>query len=101
MLSVNYAECRKQAHYAESRYAECHYAGCRYAECRGVLLTSSFGKPLTNFAKTFCDVNLGFYTISWRVCLLKTFLQGSNMLLSLTSKHKMSLGQIVFVIKLV
>ena len=38
MLSVNYAECRKQAHYAESRYAECHYAGCRYAECRGVLL---------------------------------------------------------------
>jgi hypothetical protein len=38
MLCVNYAECRKQAHYAGSRYAECHYAGCRYAECRGVLL---------------------------------------------------------------
>jgi hypothetical protein len=29
MLSVIYAECRKQAH-----YAECHYTECRYAECR-------------------------------------------------------------------
>ncbi len=26
MQSVNYAECRKQAH-----YAECRYAGCRFA----------------------------------------------------------------------
>jgi hypothetical protein len=34
VLSVIYAECRKQAHYAECRYAECHYAECRYAECR-------------------------------------------------------------------
>ncbi len=24
MLSVIYAECRKQAHYAKCRYAECH-----------------------------------------------------------------------------
>ncbi len=30
MPSVNDAECRKQAH-----YAECHYAECRYAECHG------------------------------------------------------------------
>jgi hypothetical protein len=30
MQSVYYAECRKQAHYAQCRYAE-----CRYAECRG------------------------------------------------------------------
>jgi hypothetical protein len=30
MLSVNYAECHKPAHYDEFRYAE-----CRYAECRG------------------------------------------------------------------
>jgi hypothetical protein len=37
MLSVNYAECRKQSHHAECRYAECHYAECRYAECRGAL----------------------------------------------------------------
>jgi hypothetical protein len=37
MLSVNYAECRKQAHYAECRYAECHYAECRYDECRGAV----------------------------------------------------------------
>jgi hypothetical protein len=35
MLSVIYAECRKQAHYAECHYAECCYAECRYAECRG------------------------------------------------------------------
>jgi hypothetical protein len=39
MLSVNYAECRKQARYAECHYAECRkqacYAECHYAECRG------------------------------------------------------------------
>ena len=33
MLSVNYAECRKQSHYAECRYAECRYAECSYADC--------------------------------------------------------------------
>jgi hypothetical protein len=31
MLSVNYADCGKQAYYAECRYAECHYAECRGA----------------------------------------------------------------------
>jgi len=30
ILSVAYAECRKQA-----QYAECHYAECRYVECHG------------------------------------------------------------------
>ncbi len=35
MLGVNYAECRKQANYAECRYAECRYADCRYAVCHG------------------------------------------------------------------
>ncbi len=30
LLRVIYAECRKQAH-----YAECHYTECRYAKCRG------------------------------------------------------------------
>ncbi len=35
MISVNFAECRKQAHYAECRYAKFHYAECRYDECRG------------------------------------------------------------------
>jgi hypothetical protein len=34
MLSVVYAECRKQAQYAECQYAECRYAECHYAECR-------------------------------------------------------------------
>ncbi len=38
MLSVNYAECGKQAHYAECHYAECLSSECRYAECRGASL---------------------------------------------------------------
>jgi hypothetical protein len=33
VLSVAYAECRKQAHYAKCHYAECRHAECRYAEC--------------------------------------------------------------------
>ncbi len=33
MLSVNYAECRKQA-----QYDECHYSECRYAECHGAFI---------------------------------------------------------------
>ena len=33
MLRVNYAMCRKQAHFAECRYAECHYTECHCAEC--------------------------------------------------------------------
>ncbi len=41
MRSVNYAECRKQTHYAECRYADCRYGGCRYAECRGAALITS------------------------------------------------------------
>jgi hypothetical protein len=32
MLSVNYAKCRKQTHYAECRYDECHYVECRGAK---------------------------------------------------------------------
>ncbi len=32
MLSVNYAECRKQAHYAECRFAQCRYAKYRYVK---------------------------------------------------------------------
>jgi hypothetical protein len=38
MLSVDYAECRKQTHYAECYNAECHYghyAKYHYAECHG------------------------------------------------------------------
>ena len=34
MLSHNYAECLKQAHYAECHYAKCRYAECHYAKCR-------------------------------------------------------------------
>ncbi len=54
MLSFSYAECRKEAHYAECHYAECqyakchyaecHYAKCRYAECRGAQATANLSK---------------------------------------------------------
>jgi len=30
MLSISYAECHKQAH-----YAECHFVDCCYAACHG------------------------------------------------------------------
>ncbi len=40
MLSVNYAGCRKQAHYAECQYPESRYADCCYAECRGAQNTA-------------------------------------------------------------
>jgi hypothetical protein len=33
MLSVVYAECHQQTH-----YAQCLYAKCQYAECRGTLI---------------------------------------------------------------
>jgi hypothetical protein len=36
MLSAIYAECHKQA-----RYAECRYVECRYAECRGAVISGS------------------------------------------------------------
>jgi hypothetical protein len=37
MVSVNFTECRKQAHYAKCRYAECRYSECRFAEHRGAV----------------------------------------------------------------
>jgi hypothetical protein len=40
MLSVNYAECRKQALYAECFYAECRFAECHFAECCGAIKDS-------------------------------------------------------------
>ncbi len=59
MPSVNYAECRKQAHYAECRYAE-----CRYAEYRGTLNCDTQHKELkqTVSISIKChDVYLIFY----------------------------------------
>jgi hypothetical protein len=35
MLSVIYAECRKQAHYVVCPHAECHYAEWCYDDCLG------------------------------------------------------------------
>jgi hypothetical protein len=37
MLSVIYADCRRQTRYAECRYSQCRYARCHCAECRGAL----------------------------------------------------------------
>ncbi len=47
MLSVNYAECRKKANYAEYLYAERHYAECRGASRTTVLATAS---TMTDFS---------------------------------------------------
>jgi hypothetical protein len=38
MLTVIYAECRKQTLNAQFRYAECRYAECRNAKCRDATL---------------------------------------------------------------
>jgi hypothetical protein len=44
MLSVNYAECHKQAHYAKCCCAEFHHAECRGATQKSYLL----GRVLTD-----------------------------------------------------
>jgi hypothetical protein len=45
MMSVVYAECHKQTHYAECRYAE-----CRYAECCSALFCAWVLKIWCNFS---------------------------------------------------
>ncbi len=55
MLSVIYAECRKQAH-----YAECHYAECRYAECRSAL---SRGKHCSLFGQFVSAASGGIFAV--------------------------------------
>jgi hypothetical protein len=40
MLSVNYAECRTQAH-----YAVCRCGKCSYAKCRGAVVEHSTHHP--------------------------------------------------------
>ena len=54
MLSAIYAECRKQAHYAEYLYAQCLYAEYCYAECRGALVV---------FAKLLATINLSAWAL--------------------------------------
>ncbi len=63
LLSVIYAECRKQAH-----YAECHYGECRYAECHGainitylnfrvnILVVPNFSALLWKECQSFYDI---------------------------------------------
>ncbi len=46
MLTVVYAECLREAYYAECHYAECHYAECHYAECRGAVSTAQVFMPM-------------------------------------------------------
>jgi hypothetical protein len=51
MLSVNYAECRKQVH-----YAECRCAKCRYAECHGAN-TLAYAARARSVQKRFHDID--------------------------------------------
>ncbi len=43
MLGVVYADCCKQARYAECRYAVCHYAECRGAKLGVVYNVAAIG----------------------------------------------------------
>jgi len=65
MLSVNYAECRKQAVYAECRFAE-----CRYAERRGAAKTtwinmSAYFSGASEEKEMFCNIATG--PVSFRI----------------------------------
>jgi len=63
MLRVNYAECHKQAHYAECHYAECHYAECCCAECRGAKANpATFAAAAILTKNTFQPSHLSFYS---------------------------------------
>ncbi len=57
MLSVTYAECRKQTHYAKCRYAEWLYAECRFDECRGavILFNHIFNENISLNCKPNCS----------------------------------------------
>jgi hypothetical protein len=57
MPSVNYAGCRRQAHYAKLCYGECHYA-----EYRGALFTA-FSNLIFNGLK----LNYHLSTISLKI----------------------------------
>ncbi len=52
MLSVNYAECLKQAHYVGYRYGECRYVEWRFAECRCAEFRCTDEKP-DNFSECY------------------------------------------------
>ncbi len=54
MLTVLFAVCLNQVHYAESRYAEFHSAGCHYdechqADCRGVVTNTKLKWLVTTY----------------------------------------------------
>jgi hypothetical protein len=57
-MSVIYAECHKQTHYAECRYAECHYPERRgvKAEIRGFVESQFF----SNFSVLWFLLKLNF-----------------------------------------
>jgi hypothetical protein len=57
MLSVNYAQCCKQA-----LYAECHCTDGRYAECRGAA-NIRLGWNFEPTARTACDRVIIYITI--------------------------------------
>ncbi len=53
MLNVIYAECHKQALYAECPYADCPYAERRYTECRSTKPTSKFFSKIWKIPNLF------------------------------------------------
>ncbi len=55
MLSVNYINFRKWAHYAECHYAECRYAECHYAECRGAAQKAASDEHSSLLSRAICD----------------------------------------------
>jgi hypothetical protein len=55
-VTINYAECRKQAHYGECHYAECHYAEYCYAECRGAINHLFLIKKILDLNRNFLQV---------------------------------------------
>jgi hypothetical protein len=47
----SYAQCHKQALYAEYDNADCSYARCHYADCRGTIFNNLKKAVSTNTAK--------------------------------------------------
>jgi len=63
MLSVVYADCRKQINHAKRYYAECRYTECRYAECPGAFPLQLKYVHVLNEYQDFCVKNALAYCL--------------------------------------
>ncbi len=63
MLSVVYADCRKQINYATRYYAECRYTECRYVECPGAFPLQLKYVHVLNEYQDFCVKNALAYCL--------------------------------------